>query len=229
MATSLTPTLIQNDFKNWLRGALAALFAKEGLIAFVNKEITDYQNDLLNDACKVNSIPAGTTCSSCTTANILVCPTPGFCSKGKKCNVHDPKISSLTPNKRCPLGLCSALSNSIRNEHRYKGPSWKNTDARGWCTDAYQLAKCYMPPDGYADKASLAETDFNGVIAVIINNKRFEKKMSTNFSNKANICEEVYICIYGLAAAVCLGITYIMSKQLFQVVHVKINHITLNV
>jgi hypothetical protein len=86
-----------------------------------------------------------------------------------------------------------------------------------------------MPPDGYADKASLAETDFNGVIAFVINNKRFEKKMSTNFSNKANIGEEVYICIYGLAAAVCLGITYIMSKQLFQVVHVKINHITLNV
>jgi hypothetical protein len=193
MAASLTPTLIDKDFRNWLKGALAALFARQGLKDFVQNEITDFQKDLLNDVWKVIGIPAGTTCNACTTANLLVCPTHGFCAKGKKCTVHDPKCSNLKPNQPCPHNMCTALRDAILKEHRYRGPSWKNTDARGWCTDAYQLAKCFMPPDGYADKASLAETDFNGVIAVVINNKRFEKKLSVNFSSKNNICEEVCI------------------------------------
>jgi hypothetical protein len=83
----------------------------------------------------------GTTCSSCTTANVLLCPTHGFCSKGKRCMLHDTRISNIKTNKACPL--CTALRNAIWNKHWYRRLSWKNTYTRRWWTDAYQITKCY--------------------------------------------------------------------------------------
>jgi hypothetical protein len=48
-----------------------------------------------------------------------------------------------------------------------------------------------MPPDGYKEKASASETDFNGIISVILNHKDFQGKVHENLSNKINIFEEV--------------------------------------
>jgi hypothetical protein len=48
-----------------------------------------------------------------------------------------------------------------------------------------------MPPDGYKEKASASETDFNGIISVILNHKDFQAKIHENLSNKTNIFEEV--------------------------------------
>jgi hypothetical protein len=48
-----------------------------------------------------------------------------------------------------------------------------------------------MPPDGYKDVASAQETDFNGIISVIINNKDFQLKVHENLGKKNNIFEQV--------------------------------------
>lgn len=50
--------------------------------------------------------------------------------------------------------------------HRFSSPSWKNTDSRQWCTDIWQLARCFMPSDGYKNKDSAENTDFKGLINV---------------------------------------------------------------
>jgi hypothetical protein len=48
-----------------------------------------------------------------------------------------------------------------------------------------------MPPDGYKDTTSAAETDFNGIISVILNYKGFQGKIHENLNNKTNMFEEV--------------------------------------
>jgi hypothetical protein len=53
------------------------------------------------------------------------------------------------------------------------------------------VAKCFLPPDGYKDKASATETDFNGIISVILNYKNFQGKVQENLNNKINMFEEV--------------------------------------
>jgi hypothetical protein len=48
-----------------------------------------------------------------------------------------------------------------------------------------------MPPDGYKDVASAQETDFNGIISVIMNYKDFQLKVQEKLGNKTNIFEQV--------------------------------------
>ncbi|XP_060583723.1 uncharacterized protein LOC132739908 [Ruditapes philippinarum] len=72
------------------------------------------------------------------------------------------------------------------NAHRYYGPSYKNSDATQWCSNFWEIAKCFMPPDGYKEKASATETDFNGIISVILNHKDFQGKVLENLNTKTN-------------------------------------------
>ncbi|XP_053378905.1 uncharacterized protein LOC128548361 [Mercenaria mercenaria] len=186
MASSL-PMIQDKEFVNWLKGALALLFAKQGFDDFVSDEMTQFQKDMLASIFKKKALPAGTVCNSCTTENVLACPTPNFCSKGR-CKLHDTGQSDKQPNQPCPNGLCQDMRESIRREHRYDGSSWKNTNASRWSNDAFEIAKCYMPPDGYSGVTRLADTDFNGTLTVIINNKRFQNKMSAQLSQPNNVC-----------------------------------------
>lgn len=196
MATPLRQTLIDRDFLNWIKGALAVLFAKEGLTEFVQNEIIQCQLDLIQNVILQKGLNSGTTCNSCSTANVQACPTAGFCKKGRCCNVHNLNIPDKKPNQKCPNGLCNGLRDAIRNQHRYKEPSWKNSDAKRWCTDAMEICKCFMPPDGYFNKRSLNETDFNGTLAVVINCKRFQRKMNADLSIVPNVCTEVSCCMF---------------------------------
>ncbi|XP_053393400.1 uncharacterized protein LOC128555325 [Mercenaria mercenaria] len=175
-------------FKNWLKGALAIIFCKEGLEDFVLDEMTQFQRDILQNIYTNYGVKPYTVCTFCTTANVLPCGTKNFCSVGKKCFVHDSKVPNKTPNQQCPNRICQRLSDSIRTMHRFTNPSWKNTDATLWCTDAFYIAKCYLPPDGYGGATSIREVDFNGVISAILTNKRFQNKLAINLFLKTNIC-----------------------------------------
>ncbi|KAH3875448.1 hypothetical protein DPMN_038714 [Dreissena polymorpha] len=64
---------------------------------------------------------------------------------------------------------------------KYSNPSWKNTRAELWATNHWEIAKCYLPPDGYTDIASVQGTDFNGVISILLNCTHFDTCFS--FSN----------------------------------------------
>ncbi|XP_053379686.1 uncharacterized protein LOC128548548 [Mercenaria mercenaria] len=194
MATA-APQSHDNDLKNWIKGAFALHVTKEGLEDFVTDEISQFQTDLLTSICRNIGKPVGTICNSCTTANILPCPTNGFCTSGGRCKMHVLTDRRREPNIPCKSNICQAIRGGIRREHRYFHPSkfepsWKNADATQFCSDSFQLAKCYMSVDGYSKVQSLAETDFNGVINVVINNKRFQNKLSAKLSQKTNICTE---------------------------------------
>lgn len=189
MAEPFEQTLAKISLQFWLKGALAILFVKEALAEFVDSEIKQFQKDVLQNIITSKGLPQGTTCSSCTTASLLKCPTGKFCDTGRKCKAHT-SIHAVRSPIRCPKALCNELKDAILTEHRFKEPFWKNTEAQRWCTDAFHIAKCYMP-EGYSDVKTINETDFNGILSVIINNKRFQNKMKAKLDMKPNVCTKV--------------------------------------
>ncbi|XP_053382072.1 uncharacterized protein LOC128549457 [Mercenaria mercenaria] len=187
MATPLyDPKLSGAKFKNWIKAGLGVLFTKEGIEPFVYDEIKQFQQKCLSDICNNNGLPAGTTCSSCCTENVIVCPTNRICNARRGiCNFHRNSATQYLPSG-CPNKICHNFKNEIQHAHRYYGPSYKNTDATQWCSNPWEVAKCFMPPDGYKDATKSADTDFNGIISVILNYGAFQSKIS----NKNNIFEQ---------------------------------------
>lgn len=93
----------------------------------------------------INKLPAGAICNSCTTQNVVLCPTKDVCTieRSGKCRFH-----SVLPTS-CPNKICDTIAKEIKSIHNYNTPSWRNTDASRWCTSAWELAKCFLPSDGY--------------------------------------------------------------------------------
>ncbi|XP_060577430.1 uncharacterized protein LOC132734659 [Ruditapes philippinarum] len=186
---SLNPIQLEKENSNWVKAQLAVLYTKEGLEPFVCNEIQQFQLKCLDDICYSNGLLSGTLCSSCCTENLVKCPTNKICSVGRvKCRYHRNAATRFNP-AGCPNKICHNFKTEIQNVHRYSDPSYKNTDATQWCGYFWEVAKCFMPPDGYADKASAAETDFNGIISIILNHKAFQGKIKEDLNNKTNIFE----------------------------------------
>ncbi|XP_052809434.1 uncharacterized protein LOC128237897 [Mya arenaria] len=135
----------------------------------------DYRNTVID---KINKgIDIGCHCNSCRTAEIV------------PCNPRNTK--QYIPTRPCPNNICGTLRNSIEQKHRFGNPSWKNTDARKWCVNAWDIAKCFMPPDGYAEVDNETDTDLNGIISVYINCEEFQQYFTADLSNRQNICDKV--------------------------------------
>ncbi|XP_053382059.1 uncharacterized protein LOC123541230 [Mercenaria mercenaria] len=191
MATPLyDPKLSGAKFKNWIKAGLGVLLTKEGIEPFVYDEIEQFQQKCLSDICNNNGLPAGTTCSSCCTENVVVCPTNRICNARRgKCNFHRNSATQYLPSG-CPNKICHNFKNAIQRAHRYYGPSYKNTDAAQWCSNPWEVAKCFMPSDGYTDAMNAADTDFNGITSVVLNYEAFQTKIHDDLSKPYNIFEQ---------------------------------------
>ncbi|XP_053378649.1 uncharacterized protein LOC128548219 [Mercenaria mercenaria] len=181
-------------YQNWMKAHLAVKITKEGIEPFVYDEIEQFQQKCLTDICKNNGLPVGTTCSSCCTENVVVCPTNRICNAGRgRCNFHRNSATQYRPSG-CPNKICHNFKNEIQRAHRFYGAAYKNTDATQWCSNTWEVAKCFMPPDGYKNSTSATETDFNGIIAVLMNYRAFQSKVHADLSKQNNIfyqCREV--------------------------------------
>ena len=186
------PASSNSKILNWIKAALAILFTKEEIEPFVYNEIVQFQMKCLQNITSSNNLPVWTICSHCQTENVIPCPTNGICNvKHGKCKYHKDRTKQYNGSSGCPSHICHNMKSEIQNAHRYYGPSYKNTDATHWCNNPWEIAKCYMPPDGYKDISSATDTDFNGIISVIINHTDFEAKISEDLSKKNNIFEKV--------------------------------------
>jgi hypothetical protein len=193
MASIPDPTLSKPKFLNWVKAALAVLFTKEEIEPVVCDEIVQFQQKCLRDISISNGLSARSTCSSCNTENIVVCPTNRICNVNRgKCGYHRNFSTKFHPSG-CPNKICHNMRSEIQKAHRFYGPSFKNTDATQWCSNPWEIAKCFMPPDGYKDVMSAVDTDFNGIISVIVNFKGFETKINDDLSKKNNIFDKVQI------------------------------------
>ncbi|XP_060597120.1 uncharacterized protein LOC132751036 [Ruditapes philippinarum] len=189
MASS-SPKLSDKKYNNWVKAQLAVLFTKEGLEPFVCHEVQEFQLKCLDDICYNNGLFSGTLCSNCCTENVIKCPTNRICNVGRgRCSYHRNAATRYKPDG-CPDKICHNFTTEIQNAHRYYGPSYKNTDATQWCSNSWEIAKCFMPPERYKDVACAQETDFNGIISVILYYKDFQLKVHENLSHRNNIFEQ---------------------------------------
>lgn len=176
------------ETQNWFKCALALQITKIGLLKFITEGINQCQSHCIQSVSEENKLSSNSVCSSCTTQDVLPCPTKDICfrRKNRSCSFH-----AMPPRIICPNGICDRLVDKIKTEHRYSSPSWLNTNALKWCSSSWEFAKCYFPKDGYEGISSPKETDFNGIISVVINCKRFDRFYKSRSSKSGNICEQV--------------------------------------
>ncbi|KAH3717214.1 uncharacterized protein LOC127856046 [Dreissena polymorpha] len=167
MATN-TNIFIDKETNNWFKACIALNVTKEGLTNFVETEIKHVHNSI------------GRSCGNCCTQNLVGCPTKGICKKSRNCNYH----TQTKQPRQCPVKLCELVAKNVTSLHRYNGPSWFNTKAELWSTDQWQIAKCFFPPDGYINVSSIHDTDFNGVLSVLLNCKHFDSCISFTIAPK---------------------------------------------
>ncbi|KAH3770857.1 hypothetical protein DPMN_172154 [Dreissena polymorpha] len=160
--------LRKKEEQNWLKCWIANDTTRKVLAQLADLGFKAFYNHIRQDIHAKHGILETTTCISCTDLS-----------------------------KQCLL--CSEIGNQIWYHHRFKqapvkGPSWRNTNITKWCTDSWELAKCYMPPTGYKDKASAGETDFNGIIGAIYNCTWMQKYFTDDLSQQnTNICTKVIL------------------------------------
>jgi hypothetical protein len=161
-------TLANKNFQYWLKANLAINITKSGIEECVDKEISNYHAAILDSVRTPEQILQGELCHDCTTENVLCCPTRQICKRNRAgtCSFHN---TPTALNRPCPKNICDKLREKIRRSHEFNSPSWKNTRAERWCTYHWEIAKCYMPPDGYFAVDSLTDTDLNGILSVIMN------------------------------------------------------------
>ncbi|KAH3875368.1 uncharacterized protein LOC127869388 [Dreissena polymorpha] len=171
MAGNLDDMFSNKETCNWFKASIALIITKQGLEKFVDSEIQKLHANV------------GRACGNCLTQNLIQCPTSGVCRNARSCSFHN--APGLLP-RPCPMKICDQVKQNIASHHRYSNPSWKNTRAVLWAANHWEIAKCYLPPDGYIDVASVQGTDFNGVICVLLNCTHFDTCFSFSIAPRSS-------------------------------------------
>ncbi|XP_052819869.1 uncharacterized protein LOC128245683 [Mya arenaria] len=180
--------LTDKGAQNWVKAALALNLTKEGLKGLVDDVLTCVHRDIYSTVRTSKGLPSGAECAHCFTENVLKCSTPKICTRTENCKFHNGPSKQYVP---CPVGICEGVRDEIVRHHRFSGPSWKNTNADKWRTEPWEIGKCFLPPDGYKTVSSIKDSDFNGVISVMINCEDFQNKLSFNVATQPNLLTEV--------------------------------------
>ncbi|KAH3858483.1 hypothetical protein DPMN_101107 [Dreissena polymorpha] len=178
----------EQEKTNWLKACIGLIIAKHALEEFVDREVKDDQIRIFQSVRSRLNLSTTASCTNCSTANLLKCPTLNVCKKPGKnvcISMHDTLSKQPRP---CSMKMCDAIRDEIIKEHRYGYPSWKNTSAELWEVNHWEIAKCFLPPDGYIGVSSAHDTDFNGIISVMLNCKHFDSKVSFPIATPGSAC-----------------------------------------
>ena len=156
---AVTNVLNDKETNNWLKASFALNVTKQGLVNFVETELRN-----------IHAV-VGRSCGNCHIEQLISCPTLPYCKNKNNCIFH----KSFKP-QHCQT--CDTVKQNIASMHRFGKPSWRNTHAENWTTDYWEIGKCFLPPDGYSSVSSVKESDFNGLINIMLNCKHFEKCFS---------------------------------------------------
>ncbi|XP_045194456.2 uncharacterized protein LOC123550081 [Mercenaria mercenaria] len=58
----------------------------------------------------------------------------------------------------------------------------ENTDTQKWCTDPWEIAKCFINAPGYSDKSKAADIDTPGLLHLFINNTSLQSHLSDSIN-----------------------------------------------
>ncbi|XP_052819634.1 uncharacterized protein LOC128245491 [Mya arenaria] len=170
------------ETRNWFKAFMALKITKTGLIDFVDDVLTRVHRNIYQTVKTARHPRPHEHCIACSTENVLQCPTPGICSRN--CKFHNTR-----KYQPCSKGICDVVRDEIIKLHRYKGPSWKNTNAHFWWTNPWEIGKCFLPKDGYSDVTTISDCDFNGLINILINCEAFDTQILCNTTKSAFLSE----------------------------------------
>ncbi|XP_052766127.1 uncharacterized protein LOC128207316 [Mya arenaria] len=152
------------DNQNWYKTLIGLHITKEGLVDFVIDVMKCFHRRTFDDINRKNGRPIGTVC--------------------KMCSKKDLK----SPHYVCPNNICVQFYKQLKQAARGREISWSNTDPTKWCTDFWEVAKCFLPPEGYRDANCPQETDFNGIVNLIANCRQFETHFADDLTKASNKC-----------------------------------------
>ncbi|KAH3811750.1 hypothetical protein DPMN_140165 [Dreissena polymorpha] len=160
MAASIS-LFTDKETNNWLKACLALNITKEGLAYFLDTELQKFYATV------------GSSCGNCSIEKLIPCPTPPYCKSKKNCHFH-------VSQKPQQCAVCDQVKQNITLHHRYSKPSWRNTHAEKWASDYWEIGKCFLPPEGYSSVPTVKESDFNGVISIMLNCTHFQNCLSSS-------------------------------------------------
>ncbi|XP_053401245.1 uncharacterized protein LOC123549520 [Mercenaria mercenaria] len=166
-----SPRKIQSDqYRNWVRGALGLFYLQQGLQDFTNNVSQNHQAMILQALSQQTGNPH-IHCNQCSIRTILPVHT-----SGKKCiqkNIAKCNCRKKS-NKYCQV--CSYIYDEIIRQHRYNDPYW-DVDSCQWCSDHWQIAKCFLTTSSMGTNNSAQDTDAAGLLSIIINNRFFQTEI----------------------------------------------------
>jgi hypothetical protein len=173
----------KEKYRNWVKGGLAYKYLKQGLDEFADDVVKQEQSRILRSI----SIP-GTICNQCIIERlrpIHACITNSAgnyeCPWGqRKCNCLHLK------KKKCRLEVCDFIMEEILKTHGSTPPTpnWTNTDIQKWCTEPWEVAKCFINAPGYSDKTKAADIDISGLLHVFINSTNLHSHLACSMAGK---------------------------------------------
>lgn len=181
--------IAKKEFCFWQNAVLATVITKRGLTGIIKSNIYELHNAIVKQAKSEANLKDDIHCSNCFIQNILPCgQRKDICgSNPRKCKFH---AGPGENNKPCRMNLCHKVYRLIIDVHEDRKPSWKNTDARKWFSEPWEIAKCFCPPTGYTDKHTAEETDLNGFLCILIYCSHFIQQFGTDaniFKSKAKL------------------------------------------
>lgn len=145
----------------------SSLIAGDGLKEFVIKVMRKKHDDMFDGIKKK--------CSRCETYKIVNCGQDCKEMKEDHCRFHSmPLKKALHFTPKCPNNVCVSVAQKIKDVSRTPALlSWKNSDAKKWRENFWEVAKVFLPVFGSMYTRDIQNTLLLGFLYLISNCKYF--------------------------------------------------------
>ncbi|XP_060558009.1 uncharacterized protein LOC132718323 [Ruditapes philippinarum] len=164
-------------YRNWVRGVLAYKYLKKGLEGFADDVVKQEHKRILSAIYQKSS-------TTCKLRPKHECST--HCAGKNECLLSRIKCTCLYAKKeKCRFQVCEHIMNDILGSHGSTSPTpnWENTDIQKWCTEPWEVAKCFINAPGYFYKTK-ADMDISGLLHVFINNASLHSHLACSMAEK---------------------------------------------
>ncbi|XP_045192418.2 uncharacterized protein LOC123548871 [Mercenaria mercenaria] len=169
-------------YRNWVKGGLAYKYLKDGIENFADEAVQQEHTRLLQ---LVKYNPRNV----CTCSLQTLKPKHGRVKDrrtGKaQCQWSQTRCNCLFANTQaCPENICDEMFDEILRCHGSTppAPNWKNTHLSDWCSNSWEVAKCFINAPGYLDKKTASDIDITGLLHVFINNKMLHSHLACHIN-----------------------------------------------
>ena len=169
-------------YRTWVKTGLGLKYLKEGLEQFTVDVMDDQHQAILMTVRKASKL-MHSHCNQCQVNTLMpnhVRTKTNHCPLGvNDCNCRQPR-----GKQTCPNDICGAIYEQIIQLHGSTPPApyWRNTNATLWCSDPWEIAKCFINAPGYANTTSAHGTDCAGLLQIIVNNLGFHSHLKCDIT-----------------------------------------------